>query len=297
MVAALGATFLGSLDALMVTTALPSAAQDIGGVDLIAVTVGATTVAVAMTFPVAGAVIDREGVGRSFAIACSLFAAANVLGGLAPSMPVVAVSRAILGPGRRVHVRRAARPLRRLAPRRAAAARVRDQRRDVGRLGADRAGARRGAHRHGRLAMGVLDQPPADRHRRVVCRARPARGPTERSAPGATPASTSPGRCCSGSSSRCSSRSPSTGFRRWCWRRWRWSRPSGSSSTSGARPSRSSRIPPTRSPRTSPRSGPGSRSSAPRPTCRSSSRSGSATACASSASRFCSARWGGRPGR
>jgi MFS family permease len=99
MVAALGATFLGSLDALMVTTALPSAAQDIGGVDLIAVTVGATTVAVAMTFPLAGAVIDREGVGRSFAVACTLFAVANVLGGLAPSMPVVAVSRAILGLG------------------------------------------------------------------------------------------------------------------------------------------------------------------------------------------------------
>src|SRR5439155_7373740 len=99
MVAALGATFLGSLDALMVTTALPTAAQDIGGVGLIAVTVGAYTVAVAMTFPVAGAVIDREGVGRSFAIACTLFALANVLGGLAPSMPVVAVSRAILGLG------------------------------------------------------------------------------------------------------------------------------------------------------------------------------------------------------
>jgi len=80
MVAALGATFLGSLDALMVTTALPTAAQDIGGVGLIAVTVGAYTVAVAMTFPVAGAVIDREGVGRSFAIACALFASANVIG-------------------------------------------------------------------------------------------------------------------------------------------------------------------------------------------------------------------------
>jgi MFS family permease len=99
MVAALGATFLGSLDALMVTTALPTAAQDIGGVGLIAVTVGAYTVAVAMTFPVAGAVIDREGVGRSFAIACVLFASANVIGGLAPSMPVVAFSRLILGLG------------------------------------------------------------------------------------------------------------------------------------------------------------------------------------------------------
>jgi len=99
MVAALGATFLGSLDALMVTTALPTAAQDIGGVGLIAVTVGAYTVAVAMTFPVAGAVIDREGVGRSFAIACVLFAGANVIGGLAPTMPVVALSRLILGAG------------------------------------------------------------------------------------------------------------------------------------------------------------------------------------------------------
>ena len=35
MVAALGATFSGSLDALMVTTALPTAAQDVGGVGLI----------------------------------------------------------------------------------------------------------------------------------------------------------------------------------------------------------------------------------------------------------------------
>jgi MFS family permease len=99
MVAALGATFLGSLDALMVTTALPSAAQDIGGVDLIALTVGATTVTVAMTFPLAGAVVDREGVARAFALGCTLFAVANVVGGLAPSMPVVAASRAILGLG------------------------------------------------------------------------------------------------------------------------------------------------------------------------------------------------------
>src|SRR5690349_7925558 len=99
MVAALGATFLGSLDALMVTTALPTAAQDIGGVNLIAVTVGATSVTVAMTFPLAGAMIDRHGVGRSFAIACSLFTLANVVGGLAPDMLVVAASRAILGLG------------------------------------------------------------------------------------------------------------------------------------------------------------------------------------------------------
>jgi len=42
---------------------------------------------------VAGAVIDREGVAWSFALACSLFAVANVIGGLAPSMPVVALSR------------------------------------------------------------------------------------------------------------------------------------------------------------------------------------------------------------
>ncbi|HZI35078.1 MAG TPA: MFS transporter, partial [Gaiellales bacterium] len=99
MVAALGATFLGSLDALMVVTALPSAAQDIGGVDLISLAVGATMVTIVMTLPLAGALIDRYGVARSFAIACVLFSAANVLGGVAPSMPVVAVSRGVLGLG------------------------------------------------------------------------------------------------------------------------------------------------------------------------------------------------------
>ncbi len=99
MVAALGATFLGSLDALMVVTALPSAAQDIGGVDLISLAVGATMVTIVTTLPLAGAVIDRYGVARSFAIACVLFTAANVVGGLAPSMPVVALSRGVLGLG------------------------------------------------------------------------------------------------------------------------------------------------------------------------------------------------------
>ena len=101
MVAALGATFLGSLDALMVVTALPSAAQDIGGVDLISLAVGATMVTIVMTLPLAGALIDRYGVARCFAIAVTLFTVANVLGGPAPSMPMVAVSRARAGPGRR----------------------------------------------------------------------------------------------------------------------------------------------------------------------------------------------------
>lgn len=99
MVAALGATFLGSLDALMVTTALPTAAEDIGGVGLIAATVGATSVTVAIIFPIAGTVIDRSGAGVAFTIACVLFVVANVVGGLAQSMPMVTLSRAILGLG------------------------------------------------------------------------------------------------------------------------------------------------------------------------------------------------------
>ena len=99
MVAALGATFLGSLDALMVVTALPSAAQDIGGVGLISIAIGAAMVTIVMTLPLAGGMIDRYGAARSFAIACILFAVANVLGGLAGSMEMVAVARAILGLG------------------------------------------------------------------------------------------------------------------------------------------------------------------------------------------------------
>ena len=142
-------------------------------------------------------------------------------------MPVVAVSRAILGARRRVHVRRAAGPLRRLAPRRAAAARLRDQRRDVGRLGADRAGARRRAHRHGRLAVGVLDQPPADRR---SSRGRPRapcavvhpterageRGPLQHRRPGAA----RPGR------RRAPRAHQALASAAGCWHRWRCSRPS-----------------------------------------------------------------------
>jgi MFS family permease len=99
MIAALGATFLGSLDALMVTTALPTAAQEIGGVDLIALTVGATMVTIVVTLPFAGGVIDRYGPGVSFAVAVGLFTVANVAGGLAPDMETVAASRALLGLG------------------------------------------------------------------------------------------------------------------------------------------------------------------------------------------------------
>jgi len=99
MISALGATFLGAVDTLMVVTALPTAAQDIGGVDQIALAVGAGIVTAIMTLPIAGGVIDRYGVGRSFAIACILYTVANVLGGLAGSMEVVALSRLILGLG------------------------------------------------------------------------------------------------------------------------------------------------------------------------------------------------------
>ena len=99
LITALGATFLGAVDALMVVTALPTAAQEIGGVDRIALAVGASMVTIVMTLPVAGSVIDRYGVARSFGIACVLFAVANVLGGLAGSMEMVAVARAILGLG------------------------------------------------------------------------------------------------------------------------------------------------------------------------------------------------------
>jgi len=99
MVAALGATFLGSLDALMVVTALPSAAQDIGGIGLISLAVGATMVTIVVTLPLAGVLIDRYGVGRCYAIAVVLFAVANMLGGTAQSMPMVAFARGVLGLG------------------------------------------------------------------------------------------------------------------------------------------------------------------------------------------------------
>ena len=164
MIAALGATFLGSLDALMVVTALPSAAQDIGGVDLIALAVGASMVTIVMTLPVAGSIIDRRGVARSLRRRlhrCS--SVANVLGGLAPSMPVLAFARAVLGLGAgfmfavplglfALYVPDALRP------------RAFGLNAAMWGVGRDhRAGAGRGADRVGRLALGVLDQPADDR--------------------------------------------------------------------------------------------------------------------------------------
>ena len=73
MVAALGATFLGVVDALMVITALPTAAQEIGGVGRIALDRRATSVTVAIIFPIAGTVIDRSGAGVAFGspVCCS----------------------------------------------------------------------------------------------------------------------------------------------------------------------------------------------------------------------------------
>ena len=281
----------------MVTTALPSAAQDIGGVDLIAVTVGATTVAVAMTFPVAGAVIDREGVGRVVRdrlLALCRRQRARRAGAVDAGRRRVAGHP---GPRRRVHVRRPARPLRRLAPRRAAAAGVRDQRRDVGRLGADRAalGAVLTATVGWRwvfwinLPLIAVVAWSAARALRVV---RPVRRPVNEA--------------------RFNIAGPVllglvVAVLLALTKHWLPPLvlaplallPAGGLLLPRAADgrSRSSRTPPTRSPPTSPPSGPAWRSSAPRPTCRSSSRSGSTTASAWSASRFFSARSDGRPGR
>jgi MFS family permease len=96
---ALGATFLASLDVLMIATALPSAARDVGGLDHFALAVGAYAVTAAAGLPLGGALIDRSGPMRALLIGAVLFATGSILGGSAPSIGVIAAARAVQGLG------------------------------------------------------------------------------------------------------------------------------------------------------------------------------------------------------
>jgi len=61
VLAGLGASFLASFDLLIVVSALPSAARDVGDIDNYALAAGAYSVASVVGMPLAGAVNDRIG--------------------------------------------------------------------------------------------------------------------------------------------------------------------------------------------------------------------------------------------
>lgn len=97
LVAAGGASFVAASDLLLVATALPSAARDLGGLDRYALVVGCYAAALAVGLPTSGAVIDRLGAWHALAIGCALFAIGGALAPFAPAMEWIAALRVLQG--------------------------------------------------------------------------------------------------------------------------------------------------------------------------------------------------------
>ncbi|MGI9116651.1 MAG: MFS transporter [Gaiellales bacterium] len=97
LAAAGGASFVAASDVLLVATALPSAARDLGGLDRYALVVGCYAAALAVGLPISGAVIDRYGAWHSLVFGCALFAAAGVLAPFVPAMEWLAALRLVQG--------------------------------------------------------------------------------------------------------------------------------------------------------------------------------------------------------
>ena len=82
----LGASFLASFDLLLVVTALPSAARDLGGIGGYAFAAAAYAVAQVTGQPIGGALSDRAGPWRTLLVGSAVFAVGTAIGGSATSL-------------------------------------------------------------------------------------------------------------------------------------------------------------------------------------------------------------------
>ncbi len=99
VLAASGASFLVSFDALMLAASLPSAARELGGLERFSLAVGAYAVTLCAGLPVSGWLLARAGPLRALVAGVSLYAAGAVIGAAAPSIEVIAAGRAVTGLG------------------------------------------------------------------------------------------------------------------------------------------------------------------------------------------------------
>ena len=95
----LGASFLASFDLLLVVTALPSAARDLGGIGGYAFAAAAYAVAQVTGQPIGGALSDRAGPWRTLLVGSAAFAVGTAIGGSATSLTMIAVARLVQGFG------------------------------------------------------------------------------------------------------------------------------------------------------------------------------------------------------
>ena len=90
---------LVAFEALAVSTVMPIAARELGGLELYGWVFSAFFLGSLIGIVVVGGLIDRRGLALPFAAGLSLFGAGLLIGGLAPSMQVLVLARFIQGLG------------------------------------------------------------------------------------------------------------------------------------------------------------------------------------------------------
>jgi MFS family permease len=98
-VALIGLVTAAAFEGMAVPTVLPAVARDLGDLQLYGWAFSAFWLTNIVGITLAGADADRHGPARALAVGIVLFAAGMLVSGLAPSMPVVIVGRAIQGFG------------------------------------------------------------------------------------------------------------------------------------------------------------------------------------------------------
>src|SRR5579859_3234949 len=92
-------TTLIAVEALAVITIMPSVERDLGGLSLYGWVFSAFMLGSLLGTVAAGREADRAGPARPYAAGLALFAAGLVIGGAAPSMPVLVIGRLLQGIG------------------------------------------------------------------------------------------------------------------------------------------------------------------------------------------------------
>jgi MFS family permease len=90
---------LVAFEALAIATVMPIVKDDLGGLDLYGWVFSAFFLGDLLGIVVVGGVLDRGGVVRPYAIGLGLFGAGLLIGGFAPSMPVLIAGRFLQGLG------------------------------------------------------------------------------------------------------------------------------------------------------------------------------------------------------
>lgn len=98
-VALIGLVTAAAFEGMAVPTVLPAMADELGGLHLYGWAFSAFWLTNIVGITLAGADADRRGPARALAVGTVLFAAGMLVSGLAPSMPVVVIGRAIQGFG------------------------------------------------------------------------------------------------------------------------------------------------------------------------------------------------------